>query len=54
MKKRDIDTLKRAALILQSIPELEYDAMVDDGCEPMTAEHNLDIIIVNRETEKGA
>ena len=54
MKQSDINTLKRAALILQSIPEDEYDAMVDNGCEPMIAEHKLDVIIANRETEKGA
>tara|TARA_R100001244_G_scaffold109624_1_gene81124 strand:- start:115 stop:276 length:162 start_codon:yes stop_codon:yes gene_type:complete len=49
MTKLDIKTLKRAALILQSIPEAEYDSLVDFGCEPMTTEHGLDVIIANRE-----
>lgn len=45
MKKADILALKKAAKVLNSLSQSEYDRLLDVGCEPMTAEHSLDKII---------
>ena len=47
MTKAQIATLEKAAAILNALSHEEYDALVDAGAEPMTAEHALDEIIIS-------